>query len=382
MVRSMFSVLLSLSLLAAAARPPDHVRDVGKYINGLAAAGRFSGNVLIAREGKVIFERSYGDASAEFRIPNTSSTRFRIFSTTKQIIATAVLQLAAQHHLALDESITTILPELPKAWATATVSELLQHTSGVPADEPIWGAQFEQSEVQTQLANLVAIAPKIADQTLLSPPGTKWAYNNFGYDLLGCIIERVSGMPLGAYLQSHIFRAAGMHTAFLQGRAGVSHTMYSGNAVEPQVASGYNGEPGLLETADPQMYASAGAGGIVATARDLLAYDNALSSGALLPAKWAQRAISDAYHTSPRASYGFGWIVVRTAGGQTYAHHSGGSNGYTSDYVRIPSEQICIVILSNFGFASAEDAMRNEILRIMLGPTYEPLALPSPPASG
>jgi CubicO group peptidase (beta-lactamase class C family) len=304
-------------------------------------------------------------------VANSAATRFRIFSTTKQIIATAVLQLAAKDRLRLDAPVVDILPDLPQTWKRATVRQLLEHTSGIPNDEPLWAASFEQGDARTQLQNLRAIAAKLRGQPLTATPGTEWHYNNFGYDLLGCVIERVSHLSLSAYLRQYIFEPADMQGALLQGRADTTHTMYSGNAVVPGLASGYNGAPHRLETADSQMYASAGAGGIVATAQDLLRYDEALSSGTLLPRQWKNRAISEAFQINSRTGYGYGWIVVHTAGGKWYVHHSGGSNGFTSDYARIPDAGLCIIVLSNYGFAPAEDGIRNRIVEMILGPSYD-----------
>ena len=343
---------------------------VSRYLDALAARGEFSGNVLIARRGEILFQRSYEKASVEFGIRNTPDTRFRIFSTTKQIIATAILQLAARRELDLNESVTSRLPELPKEWKAATIRQVLLHTSGIPNDEPIWAQAFEQSDARSQVQNLEAIAGKLAGQPLATKPGSAWKYNNFGYDLLGCIIERVTRRNLAESLQQTIFIPAGMRDTLLPGRARIAHTMYSGNAVVPGLAYGYNGVPGRLETADPQMYASAAAGGIVTTARDLMRYDNALSAGVLLPKEWEAAAVSQAFPINSRASYGFGWIVVHTSGGESYVHHSGGSNGYTSDYVRVPSDGLCVIILSNFGFAPAEDKMRNRILETLLGSSF------------
>jgi D-alanyl-D-alanine carboxypeptidase len=374
MSRAVLMIAL-FALVCGAAPKPTPPTSLASYFQKLVHEGTFSGTVLVAEHGHVIFEHSYGSASVEFRVPNSAETRFRIFSITKQMTATAILQLAARGRLQLDEPVTQILPELPDTWSAVTVRDLLLHTSGIPQDENIWANAFMYSNAKTQLDNLQAIKVKIAKQPLDTKPGTNFAYNNFGYDLLGCVIERVSRQSLDLYFETHIFRPANMRSALLQGRADVSHTEYIGNAPIERLATGYNGAPGALEIAWPQMYASAGAGGIVATVGDFLHYDDALTAGTILSRAWQQRAISDAFSFNARTAYGYGWVVVHTVGHGYYVYHDGGSNGYASLYIRVPDRQLCVVVLSNYGFTPVDAKMRGFLVETMLGASYAPVKL-------
>ena len=339
---------------------------VDSYLSRLERSDSLSGTVLIARDGHIIFEHSYGKANVELSVPNSNNTRYRIFSTTKQFTAAAVLILAGEGRIDLHASVLKYLPELPSEWQGATVQEMLTHTSGIPNEENTWAQTFMQNDVKTQLANLALVAPKLAGHRLTDPPGSKWRYNNFAYDLLACIVARVSNQGYASFVREHIFTPAGMLDAGFDDRRQAEGGMYVGSASIPRLASGYNGTPGNLMTAFPQMFASRGAGGIYATAEDLFHYDNAISAGRIVPPELERQAVDSAYSTGPDAAYGYGWMISRKDS-ITVVHHSGGTNGYVADYARYPASRICIVILTNRGFTNLSP-IRDTIFRMVSSP--------------
>jgi CubicO group peptidase (beta-lactamase class C family) len=354
-------------------------RAVDALVRPLASSGRFAGVVLVAQGGRVRVERAYGMASVELGVPNTPATRFRLFSITKQFTAAAVLQLVARGQVDLDAPVRTYLPQLPAAWQGATVHQLLTHTSGIPNLDNAWGDSLEAHGAARLLDNLARVAPALARVPLAEAPGTKARYNNFGYELLACVVERASGRPFAEYLQAEVFRLAGMTGAGTDARAEVGGGVYVGSAVVPGLASGYNGAPGRLQVAAPKEFEQPGAGSVYATARDLWRYDEALTRGVVLPPAVERLRVARAVPVGPRAAYGYGWIVTRpggvadtTPGAPYFVHHSGGTNGYLGEYARYPREGACVVVLMNRGDDGFADpaAIRAGIAALLFGPRY------------
>jgi D-alanyl-D-alanine carboxypeptidase len=349
-------------------------RSIDGYVRQLESQSEFSGNVLVARNGKVVFERSYGYASVEFHVPNTSATRFRIHSITKQFTAAAITLLAQRKLLQLDDSVLTYLPQLPETWRSITLRELLQHTSGLPLLEGVWVNGFTSStKVRTQLQNLNVVLSELRKQSPIHTPGTVWQYNNFGYDLLGCVIEAVSHQPYTSFVQNNILAPSGMHDSGFVGQAARPDYQegYYGPAVVSGMAQGYNGTAGLpssLQSSWAENYASAGAGDMYATEEDLLRYANALESHIVLTAQSQDLMTDRPYQVNKNVSYGFGWIITRF-GQNTIVHHSGGTNGYAAEFALFPQEHTVIVVLSNYGFADPE-AIRTKIASFLFGTRY------------
>lgn len=347
-------------------------RAVGRieaYLDSLGRTGRFAGTVLVAERGRTLLERSYGDASVELHVPLTNSTRYRLHSITKQFTAAAALVLAARGRLDLDAPVRRYLPELPESWGAATVEQLLTHTSGFPGAEDVWADGFLKYGARTQLENLARVAPRLATLPAAAPPGAQHQYNNFGYDLIACVVERTAGQPFEAFVRAAVFAPAGMTGAGFDQRREAAGGGYVGSAVVDGLAPGYNGAPGHLIGAAPQMYASAGAGGVYATARDLLRYDAALTAGTLIPPALTERGVARAHRVSASNAYGYAWVVTRAPDGGYFLHHSGGNNGYSTEYARYPREGVAIIVLTNRGQANPV-GVRRTIARLRFGDRY------------
>jgi len=340
------------------------------HLAPLVARSGFAGVVLVGRGNGVLFERAYGMANVELAAPNRTDTRFRIHSITKQFTAMAVVLLANRGALSLDVSVRTYLPELPEAWHSVTIFELMTHTSGLPQLENQWFETFQRHAVVTELDNLELLVPKIRNDTLATALRGKFSYNNFGYDLLACVVERVSGDRFAEFVRKNIFEPASMKDAGFDARADVANGMYVASAVVPRLASGYNGSPEKLQVAFPLMFGSAGAGGMYATARDLFSYDKALNARRLVGADLERENLTRAFKISDKANYGYGWIIRRPSDSVYYLEHSGGNNGYTADYARYPLDGVCVIVLINRGGVDATE-VRRAIARMVLGTKYD-----------
>lgn len=248
-------------------------RALETYLAGLAATDGFAGAVLVAKDGKTLFERAFGLADRDRKVAVTPATRFNVASIGKAFTKAAIGQLVEQGKLTLTDTIGALLPDYPnEAARPATVDQLLNHAGGV-AD--FFGPQFDQAPKETFQSNADYFR-FVAGQPLLFAPGSRSQYCNGCYIVLGAIIERVAGIPYEEFIRKNVFERAGMQGAgFL--------AMDS-----PDTAIGYTGRGEASALRDNRGLHGArgsGAGGSYARAADLLAFDNALRDGRLLGPK-------------------------------------------------------------------------------------------------
>jgi CubicO group peptidase (beta-lactamase class C family) len=187
-------------------------------VNSLAPAKHFSGTVLAERDGKVILERSYGYAVAEWQIQNSPATKYEIASLSKQFTAAAILQLVDASKLNVQDPVSKYYPDAPPSWQGMTIHHLLTHTSGLPEND--WSDFFKGKCVSYTTDDLVNT---FRNRPLGFPPGSDWKYRNTDYYLLAYIIEKLSGESYGNYIAQHIFQPLKMtHSGFVPTSAVVS----------------------------------------------------------------------------------------------------------------------------------------------------------------
>jgi CubicO group peptidase (beta-lactamase class C family) len=263
------------------------------YLRELASQGLFSGSVLIATPDGVGFEQAYGLASREFAAANGTGTRFDVGSCNKDYTRAAILQLRAAGKLGLDDSVGQYLPDYPNpdVRERVTIRQLLEHRSGL-------GDYFTDEWWQTPMSRLREVddyIPIWGPKPLLSEPGERERYSNFGYTVLGAIIERVSGQSYPDYVTEHVFEPAGMT------RSGFFET----DAVVPDVAVGYTRMSPAGERAEPvkNIYVEPAKGGpwgkSYSTARDLYRFYAAMLDGRIvegddnwLAGSWSERGFA------------------------------------------------------------------------------------------
>lgn len=284
---------------------------LGGYLAGLAAAHDFAGVVLVAKDGKTIFENAYGVTDPDGHTPMSADLRFNIASIGKAFTKTAVGQLLQARKLKLTDTLGALLPDYPNADAKpATLEQLLRFQVGI-AD--FFGEAFAKAPKDRFQSNH-DYYELVARQPLTFKPGEKTVYCNGCYVVLGEIIAKVTGMPYERYIHEHVFVPAGMSTAGFLAFG------------DPQVALGYTRQsPSQPWTSALTLHGHHGsaAGGAYATARDLLAFDNALRTHVLLDAKttaWFFENPAD--ESRPRAMDEYGIL-----GGAPGANASLESNG-------------------------------------------------------
>jgi CubicO group peptidase (beta-lactamase class C family) len=234
----------------------------------------FSGVVLVAKNGEVRFEKAYGMASRRYEVPNKPSTRFNVGSITKDFTKVAIGQLAQAGKLKLDVPIATYLPDYPNKDVAQkiTIQQLLEHRSGL-------GDIFTPRHWERNAAQFRTLKDYIdffASDPLQFEPGKGQRYSNYGYTVLGAIIEAVSGENYYDYIRKHVFEPAGMSgSGFFEPRE-----------VVRDVAMGHTRREGNEWRENTTLRGPIPAGGSQSTARDLLAFDRALRAGRLLDPKW------------------------------------------------------------------------------------------------
>jgi D-alanyl-D-alanine carboxypeptidase len=313
-----------------------------------ARADEFAGAVLVAHHGKVLLEDAWGRADRKAGVANTPATRFRIGSMNKMFTAVATLQLVEAHKLALDDPIGEHLSGYPnkEVAARVTVRHLLTHTGGTG---DIFGPEFDQH--RRQLREHRDYLKLYGSRGLTQEPGSRFEYSNYGYLLLGALIEHVSGMSYYDYVDQHVFRPAGMRS-----------TGSLPEAVDvPDRAVGYLR---LSPTSawEPNTYTlpwrGTAAGGGYSTVGDLLRFAQALGSGRLI----SKATLAEA--TRPhQQQYGYGFDVQGQGLLRSYGH-GGGAPGMNGELRVFPELGYVVVSLSNLDPPAASELVEFFTLRM------------------
>jgi D-alanyl-D-alanine carboxypeptidase len=300
-------------------------RAADGYLAKLAREDRFSGVVLLARRGPPLFDKAYGLADREGRVPNTTETRFNIGSIDKIFTQVAIARLASEGKLALSDAIRRHLPDYPSPAADEiTILQLVNMTSGLG---DIFNERY--AEAAPRLSTLADFLRLFADKPLLFPPGKGRQYSNAGYIVLGLIVEKVSGQGYHDYVREHVFAPAGMSATGPSERGAAGNGRATGYTRESEGAAP---AAGLHPNTASLPARSSSAGGSLSTARDLLNFDRALSSGKLLPPEWTAWIYSDKTGPpsgSPPAPGGGGLGIAGGSPGVNAALESDNTRGYT-----------------------------------------------------
>ncbi|MBS1912956.1 MAG: serine hydrolase [Bacteroidetes bacterium] len=323
--------------------------------------------VGIYRDDRIVYEHGYGGADLEHAVAITPRTVFDIGSMSKQFTAACLLLLAQEGKLSLDDDVHRYLPELPDYGAPITIRNLLNHTSGLRDYLGLMALSGHNIDDVTTPDD--ALRMIVRQKGLDFPPGTQHQYCNTGYFLASQIVMRVSGMSLRDYAAAHIFKPLGMeHTAYVD-----DHT-----AIVPDRAVGYSrGDDGAWHR-DVSYWEQNGDGGVFTTVEDLLQWDrnfyNPRVGGAAMIAELGRRGV---LKNGDTLDYAEGLYYGKIGGLQT-VEHSGSWGGYRSTIIRIPSEHLTVVALSNRGETNP-DRLARGVIRAVLGNRLAPAPVPAAP---
>lgn len=323
---------------AATAEPLRQLsQELDAKLGQMAAEDKFSGAVLIGKDGKVLWQKAYGYADREARIPNTVGTRFNLGSMNKMFTSVAIAQLVQQGKLRFTDTIAQVLPDYPnrETASKVTVDQLLTHTSGLG---DFFGPEFFQKK--ESLHELKDYLPLFAGKPLQFEPGTSWSYSNAGFLVLGLMVEKLSGQSYYDYVQEHIFGPAGMKK--------------SGSPTATETASdlavGYMNANGQLKrNTDSLPWRGSSAGGGYSTVGDLFRFDQALREHKLLNAELTDTITSGKVHPprfpeGAKYAYGFGDRMIN---GHRIVGHNGGGPGINAQLDMHWDRGYTVVVLAN-----------------------------------
>ena len=291
--------------------------------------------VLLVRDGEVLFRGARGMAELELGVALAPEQVFRLGSITKQFTATAIMMLAEEGKLSVDDEITKFLPDYPTHGHSITVEHLLHHTSGIFSYTNIPGYMLSgklRADLTTE--ELVDVFDELEMEFT---PGDRWNYNNSGYVLLGAIIEEVSGQSYADFVEERIFEPLGMDD---------SH--YGGSQLIPRRVEGYAGGPGAYENAPfLSMTQPHAAGSLLSTVDDLWRWHQALHGGKLVSEETLERMTTRAkLNDGEEVDYGYGLQILTVRGRHTIAH-GGGIFGFSTQMMWLPESKVFVAVLSN-----------------------------------
>ena len=321
---------------AQASRDSAFVAALHARLETAAAADEFAGAVLVARDGRTLFEEAYGLAERERGVPNTPLTQFRVGSMNKMLTAVATLQLVQAGALRLDAPLGTYLPEYPNAAVASSVTphHLLTHTGGTG---DIFGPAFTANRLELRTtADYLRLygtrGPRFA-------PGARWEYSNYGFLLLGALVERVGGTSYDDHVAARVLAPAGMTAT----GSAPEDSLVAGRAV------GYTAHvvPGAIVSNAPTLpYRGTAAGGGYSTVGDLARFAVALREHRLLDSAHTARLLAGQVAVGQGARYAYGFLD-RVVGVRRFVGHGGGAPGMNGELAFEPDGGYVVVVLSN-----------------------------------
>jgi D-alanyl-D-alanine carboxypeptidase len=355
------AVCMSVMLLAVGIAPAQSATELSgetrRQIDQIARqvledTGVPSASVAVVKDGALAYAHAYGNARLEPSTPATSEMRYKIGSISKQFTATAILMLAEQGKLSLDDPVSRFIPDLTRA-NEVTIRQLLSHTSGY---QDYWPQDYVPPFMLTPVT-----ADKIltlwARKPLDFDPGTKWQYSNTNYVIAGVIVEKAGGMPLLQFLSSHIFAPLGMQSVVNidQDHLGdTDPTGYVRYALGPPRPAPREGKGWLFA-----------AGELAMPVADLAKWDIAMINQRLLkPSSYQEMQKDMLLKNGTATAYGLG-ISVRNQAGRRMLEHSGEVSGFTAENAVFPEERIAIIVLTNQDAANASSQIARRIAPLL-----------------
>ena len=325
---------------------------ISEYLESYTKLWSFSGSIIAINDGKILFKKAYGYANIEHKVKNTTETKYRIWSITKQFTAAAILILEERGLLRVEDSLKKYFPDCIQLNPNITIHHLLTHTSGI----------FNYSDLPDSHKTFHRMCHKKSDlikmflsKPLNFEPGTQWEYSNTGYYLLGMLIEKLSGKSYSEFLTENIFIPLGMFNTSVD----------DDKKIIENIASGYYlNRNDLIHCNYINMDLVLSSGGIYSTVEDLFIWDKALNSDKLLSRKSVKKM-----NTPYKNNYGYG-VFIETNNNRRVVQHNGGCEGFLTEIHRYVDDNFAVVILSNYGF-TAVNKLCNEIASIAFGEKYE-----------
>jgi len=311
------------------------IASLQQRLNDASSADTFSGAVLLAKNGKPIFAEAYGFADREHYVANSLDTRFRMGSMNKMFTAVAILQLASAGKLRVDDPVIKYVPDYPNRdlASKVTISELLSHTGGTG---DFFGPEFDGRRLE--LRTHEDYIKLLGNRPARFEPGSRFEYSNYGFLILGGVIEKVSGQSYYDYVRDHIYRLAAMSLTDSEPE----------DQRVPGLSVGYTKQEGDLWQRNTFLlpYRGTSAGGGYSTVGDLLRFANALHANRLLDKHYTKLLMTGRIDMPFGGRYAFGF-QDRTINGSHCVGHNGGSPGMNGELDICQDSEYVIAVLAN-----------------------------------
>jgi CubicO group peptidase (beta-lactamase class C family) len=348
------SVLSTIPAAAAGQTASPLSAKFDSIIDEAYKPGEPGGVVLVSRNSQVVYERAFGMANVELNVPMQTNAVFAIASMTKQFTAVAALQQIENGKFSLSDTVGKFLPDYPAHLKRISIEQLLTHTAGVP------NAKSVSSLLGMGRGWLSAdqVMATFKDQPLDFEPGTRWAYSNSGYQLLGYVIEKVTGEPYPEFIEKTILKPLGMENSLW------------GNdmRVVPNRAAPYLFTRNGLENAvNGNVQIAWAAGALQSTARDFLKWHTALMAGSVIKKATLERAWSPGrLRDGTQTNYGYGWFLGVLQGTRV-VEHGGNMGGFMSHVMYLPREDILVEVFLNSRGKRLPELIATDIAAVAIG---------------
>ena len=339
MMNKMSALWAALLFFSATSAQTTITSSIDKYMQAQVKVKEFSGAVLVVKKGTIVYDKAFGLADREWNNLNTTQTKFRIGSNTKQFTAACILQLEAQGKLKLTDKLTAYIPSFPKG-DSVTLHMLLSHTSGIASYTGIPEFWDSYAYIPMSPDSFIAV---FKNKPFDFTPGTNCKYSNSGYHLLGMIIEKISGESYSDYLTKNILVPTGLQYTRLDRL----------DTVLPNRAKGYYKEKNIYYNAMPlAMEAAYSAGAMYSTTGDLYKWAKALHHNGVLSAASVKKMTTH-YATTAAGDEKFGYgLLIDSIGTHPQIWHDGSIPGFTSWLAYYPNDDVYVVAVSNTSFSS------------------------------
>jgi CubicO group peptidase (beta-lactamase class C family) len=315
------------------------------YMKGQAELYGFNGNVLVSKNGKVIYKKSFGYADYNTKKELNDNSVFDCGSIAKEFTALGILLLKDKGKISYSDTLRKFFPELP--YMNVTVQQLLTHTSGMPDGFELVEKYFDHNRIATNDDLIRLLASE--KPALLFKPGENLMYSGTGFNLLACIIEKISGQSYKTYMDEHVFKPLRMiHTQVANGpRSAENIPGYAYGFVYSDSLNKYLRADSQHSGWTTYLAGITGEGMIITTTGDLLKWDRALKNHSLLTETTQQEMLSmHAEKKFPAVSFGYGIRVGKNDVGN-YVFHNGYYPGYLSMHLRYTEDDVTVIVLSN-----------------------------------
>ena len=347
-------LLLVLFGIAFTTQSQEITQKIDSLLVSYSKIYRFNGTALVYRKGKLILEKGYGYQNINNKVPNTSSTIFQVGSITKQFTATVILKLVEDNKLTLQDRLTKYFPDYPRG-NEITITHLLSHTSGIY--EYFRNPEYHLTKREKPLTKEDRIT-LFKDKPMDFNPGTAFFYCNSGYELLGLIIEKITHKPYEQVVREMILKPLKMKNSgfdFVGLKSNLKakpYNMYSKNKI--------------TESIPWDSTATYAAGSMYSNAKDLYLWNEGLLKNKIIKKSTLEKA-----YTPILNDYGYAWWI-ETLYDKRVVSHGGNVDGFTSHFIRVPEDDICIVLLNNT-YNHEIETIGNSILAILYNKPYKEL---------